>query len=279
MASASDTGRLVAVVHLAAVLAPPQPVLEFADRRFEGGVEAVGAGLASHYRSAAPRGDLHVLTVLALAPVALVVEFDIEEVDAAVESLEAREFLRDVDAEVVGDLDVAALDDDLGAGRGRGLCRLQRSSSGRFPWNGLTCLATRFCFASHAHCVPAWQKMHRRGTRRFAARRCKVSISHLLPLGDGWRCGSERRREVFTDVGPDGSPCSPTSASEFRHLFSVLHAGLISTEIGRAVRLGGQAFARVSTAATRDPERLQNTYRFGRGRAGGDDVVDQQHVA
>jgi len=34
-----------------------------------------------------------VLTVLALAPVALVVEFDIEEVDAAVESFDARQFL------------------------------------------------------------------------------------------------------------------------------------------------------------------------------------------
>ena len=108
-------------MHLAAVLAPPQPVLEFADRRLEGGVEAVGARLAPHDRSAAPRGDLHVLTVLALAPIALMVEFDVEEVDGAVESFDASEFLGDVDAEVVGDLDVAALDDDLGVRRGRGL--------------------------------------------------------------------------------------------------------------------------------------------------------------
>ena len=80
-------------MHLAAVLAAPQPVLEFADRRFEGGVEAVGAGFAAHDRAATARGDLYVLTVLALAPVALMVEFDIEEVDGAVESLEAGEFL------------------------------------------------------------------------------------------------------------------------------------------------------------------------------------------
>ena len=61
--------------------------------------------------------------------------------------------------------------------------------------------------------------MHRRGTSFFAARRYKVSISHLLPLGDGWRFLPERRREVFTGVGPDGSPCSPTSASNFAYLF------------------------------------------------------------
>ena len=108
-------------MHLAAVLAAPQPVLQFADGRFEGGVEAVRAGFAAHDRTAAPRGDLYVLTVLALAPVALMVEFDIEEVDGAVKSLKTRKFLGDVDAEVVGDLDVAALDDDLGLRRGRGL--------------------------------------------------------------------------------------------------------------------------------------------------------------
>jgi hypothetical protein len=105
---------LVAVVHLAAVLAAPQPVLQLADGGFEGGVEAVCAGFAAHNRAAAARGDLYVLTVLALAPVALMVEFDIEKVDGAVKSLEARELLGDVDAEMVGDLDVAALHDDLG---------------------------------------------------------------------------------------------------------------------------------------------------------------------
>jgi hypothetical protein len=56
-----------------------------------------------------------VLTGLALASVGFVVEFDVEQVDSSVEPLQAGEFLRDVDAEVVGDLDVAAFDDDLGA--------------------------------------------------------------------------------------------------------------------------------------------------------------------
>ena len=74
---------------LAAVLAAPKAVLQFADRRLQGGVEAVGAGLAPDYRAPAARGDLDVLTVLALAPIALMVEFDVEEVDGAVESFQA----------------------------------------------------------------------------------------------------------------------------------------------------------------------------------------------
>lgn len=57
------------------------------------------------------------LTVLALAAVLLVVQFDVEEVDAAVEPLETRELLGDVGSEVIGNLDVAALDDDLGLRR------------------------------------------------------------------------------------------------------------------------------------------------------------------
>lgn len=47
------------------------------------------------------------------------VEFDVEHVDGAVEPLQAGEFLRDVDAEMIGHLDVAALHDDLCL-RGRG---------------------------------------------------------------------------------------------------------------------------------------------------------------
>src|SRR6476659_2067017 len=86
-------GRLVAVMDLAAVLAAAEPAFEFADRRLEGGVEAVRAGLTAHNGAATSRGDLYVLTVLALAPVALMVEFDVEEVDGAVKSFQAGQFL------------------------------------------------------------------------------------------------------------------------------------------------------------------------------------------
>jgi hypothetical protein len=52
-----------------------------------------------------------------LATVAFVVELDVEQIDGSVESLQTGEFLRNVDAEVVGDFDVAAFDDDLGLRR------------------------------------------------------------------------------------------------------------------------------------------------------------------
>jgi hypothetical protein len=56
------------------------------------------------------------LTVLALAAVALVLELDIEAVDGAIEPLEAGELGGDVHAVVVGNLDVAARHLDVGAG-------------------------------------------------------------------------------------------------------------------------------------------------------------------
>ena len=119
--------------------------------------------------------------------------------------------------------------------------------------------------------------MHRRGTSFFAARRYKVSISHLLPLGDGWRFLPERRREVFTDVGPDGSPCSPSSASNLAYLFSVLHTGLISGKL--AAPSGSRSGVRERQNGDHPGSgSLQDTHRFRRGRARGDDVVDHQHI-
>ncbi len=108
---------LVAVVDFATIFHAPQPAFQLGDRGFEGGIETVGAGLAADYRPTTASGDLDVLARLALATVALVVEFDIEQVDGSVESLQAGEFLRDVDAEVVGNFDVATFDDDLGVCR------------------------------------------------------------------------------------------------------------------------------------------------------------------
>ena len=55
---------------------------------------------------------------LTLAPIALVVELDVEEVDGAVESFQARQLLGDVTPEVVGNFDVATRDHHLGVGAG-----------------------------------------------------------------------------------------------------------------------------------------------------------------
>ena len=54
------------------------------------------------------RGDLDVLTALALASVVLVREFDVESLDRVIDPFDAGEFLPDVDAVVIGNLDVAA---------------------------------------------------------------------------------------------------------------------------------------------------------------------------
>ncbi len=106
---------LVAVVDFAAIFHATQPAFQLGYRGFQRGIETVGARLAADDRPATASGDLDVLAGLALAPVAFVVEFDVEQIDGSVESLQAGEFLRDVDTEVVRDFDVAAFDDDLGA--------------------------------------------------------------------------------------------------------------------------------------------------------------------
>src|SRR6202012_1424868 len=97
---------LFAVVDFAAVLAAPQPAFQPDHCGLERGVEAVGAGLTADYRPAAPRGDLDALTRLTLATVAFVLEFDVEQVDGPVEPFSTGELLRDVDAEVIRNLDV-----------------------------------------------------------------------------------------------------------------------------------------------------------------------------
>ncbi len=98
-----------------AIFDATQSAFQLGDGALECGVEAVGARLAADYRPATARSDLDVLAGLALASVAFVVELHVEQVDGSVESLQAGEFLGNVDAEVVGDLDVTALDDDLSA--------------------------------------------------------------------------------------------------------------------------------------------------------------------
>jgi hypothetical protein len=56
-----------------------------------------------------------------------VFELDVEKIDRAIESFEAGEFLRDVEAVMIGDFDVAALEHDFGVegqfGRLAAFCR------------------------------------------------------------------------------------------------------------------------------------------------------------
>ena len=96
-------------MHLLAVLAAAQPALEFVGRSLEGTVEGFGAALAAHHRAASGmRGDLDMLAVLALPTIVLVGELDVEPVDRVIDAFSTRELSADVDAEVIGNLDVTA---------------------------------------------------------------------------------------------------------------------------------------------------------------------------
>ena len=122
---------LVAVVHLLPVLAAAQPAFQLVHGGLERSVETVRTALAADNRPlAGVRGDLHMLGVLALTPVVLVGEFDVEAMDGVVDPLGPGEFLGDVDPVVIGDLDVAARHLDIGIGGGSGVLVGVRQLSG-----------------------------------------------------------------------------------------------------------------------------------------------------
>ncbi len=118
----ADTGglgyrlwSLVAVGDVAAALVAAQPALQSVDRGLERGIETVGAGLPSDHRAAAVRGDVDLLAGFSLASIIGVLEFDVEQANRAVQPLHAGQLLRDVNPEMVWNLDVTALDHDLRA--------------------------------------------------------------------------------------------------------------------------------------------------------------------
>jgi hypothetical protein len=103
-------------VNLATVTASPQPAFQLGGGRFKGAVERVGTCLAPDDRPPAPRGDLHALTALFLAPVAFVFEFYIKEVNGFVVTFQTGQFVVHKDSKVIGDFHVSALDHDIGLG-------------------------------------------------------------------------------------------------------------------------------------------------------------------
>src|SRR3954469_22780510 len=73
----------------------------------------------------------------------------------------------------------------------------------------------------------------RRGMRGCAARRCKVSTTHLLPLESATvarhRDGAAVKHSRV--VRADGSPCSPGRATKIQDLFPVLRIGFIPQKL------------------------------------------------
>lgn len=102
-----------------AVLRPAKSRLDLVERRLERGVEVVATCLGTHDRALAGRGEFHLLTHLGLPTISFVVELDVESEDRWVIPLETGELVADVDAVMLWDLDVAALEHDGGVRFGR----------------------------------------------------------------------------------------------------------------------------------------------------------------
>ena len=105
--------------------------------------------------------------------------------------------------------------------------------------------ALRACLSEHA---PTGHTQFRRSPVQGVDHSPPTAVGRWLALQ--CLCAAVRRSRV---VGPDGSPCSPGSATNLADLFSVLHPGLISTKLAGSVRAGYQACASARTATTRAP--------------------------
>jgi hypothetical protein len=108
------------------------------------------------------------------------------------------------------------------------------------------------------------------------AHRRQISKTHLLPGVGEWRPDAAVMRSRV--VGPDGSPCSPSRATNLADPFSVLHAALISGKFGHGVSGRWSGVRDSENGDHTGPRSLQDAHRFGGGGAGGDDVVDHQHL-
>lgn len=100
---------------LLAVLGSTEATLQLVDHRFEGGVEAVCGRFGSGHRAFTSSGDLDALATLGLSSVAFMLQFHVEVEYGGVEVFESRQLFRNVDSEVIGDLDISSLDYDVGS--------------------------------------------------------------------------------------------------------------------------------------------------------------------
>src|SRR5690606_18370680 len=92
-----------------------QPAVQLRDRLVERRGELAGTCLRPDHGSAREAGDLHALAVVRLTGVGLVPQLDLDPDDLLVVPVSLGELLLDLPPEVVGHLEVAALDDDVHA--------------------------------------------------------------------------------------------------------------------------------------------------------------------
>jgi hypothetical protein len=100
-------------VDTTAVGGATQPAVELVDGAVEGGVEVLGTGLGPDHRSSRHNGDLDTLAPVGLARVALVEQLHISPDQFLVVSFDLAQLVGDVFPVVIGNLYVAALDDNV----------------------------------------------------------------------------------------------------------------------------------------------------------------------
>ena len=197
----------------------------------------------------APCGDLHMLTVLTLAPILFVVEFDVEEVDGAVEPFQAGQLLGDVVAEVVGNFDVATRDHHLGVGGGFGPSGRPSPLSCLIPRNNSTYLATRFPFVHWHGCACRASKEIAPTGHTWLRHSPVQGVDYSPPTAGAISVVLSAAVSCSRMVCADGSPCSPRRATNLADLFSTLHTRLICGQLVRFRRVRS-----ASTATTCAPE-------------------------
>jgi hypothetical protein len=102
-------------VHSTTVGCLTQPALHLLSRNVERPVEVRGAGLASDDWSTGSARYLDMLAAVVLAPIGLVVQFDVSPDDLVVIPFDPEELVGDVLPEVGGHLDVAPANDNIHA--------------------------------------------------------------------------------------------------------------------------------------------------------------------
>jgi hypothetical protein len=100
-------------VHPAPVRGTPQPAVELGYREVQGCVEVLGARLGPDDRASRDDGDLHALALVRLARVALVEQLHISTHQLLVVPFNLAQLVGDVSPIVIGNLHVAALDDNV----------------------------------------------------------------------------------------------------------------------------------------------------------------------
>jgi hypothetical protein len=100
-------------VDASAIGGAPQPCVKLADRAVEGGVEVLRTGLGADHGASSHDGDLDTLAVVDLPGIAFVEQLNVGPDQLLVVAFDLAQFVGDMFPIVIGNLYVAALDDNV----------------------------------------------------------------------------------------------------------------------------------------------------------------------